>query len=93
MKLRKAKFIVTVLILFILPVLASCEHHTIDKGVIVDKSMTPLYFSYIYANKTMVPVVHPPRFYLTVRDRGITETFGVNQETYASFQIGDSIRL
>lgn len=51
MKLRKAEFIVTVLILFILPAIASCERHTISEGVIVYKNKTPMRYEILYIYK------------------------------------------
>lgn len=73
--------------------LPGCVEHKIDKGVVVDKSMTPAYTSFISNGKFIIPIVHPAVYRLSVRDNGIIETFNVDEHKYLSLCIGDSVHI
>ena len=87
----KKKPIITILLFLCALALTGCVKHKIDKGEVVDKSMTPAYMSFTYIDKVMVPIIHQPVYRVSVRDKGILETFHVNAETYSSLCVGDSI--
>lgn len=74
--------------------LTGCVEHKIDKGVVVDKSRTPAYTSFIYNDEfIIIPIVHHAVYRLSVRDNGITETFNVDEHKYSSLCIGDSVHI
>lgn len=81
----------TIILALLALALAGCEEHKINKGVVVDKSMTPAYTSFIYSGKVMIPIIHRPYYRVGVRDNGIIETFSVNEETYSALCVGDSV--
>lgn len=72
-------------------VLTGCEGHKIDKDVVVDKSMTPTYTSFIHNGKFMIPIVHHASYRVSVEDKGIVGTFYVNEDKYSTLRVGDSI--
>lgn len=71
--------------------LTGCAEHKISKGVVVNKSMTPVYTSFIFNGKVMIPIVHPASYRVSVKDKGIVETFYVNEDKYSTLRVGDSI--
>ena len=71
--------------------LTGCAEHKISKGVVVDKSMTPTYTSFIFNGKFMIPIVHPASYRVSVKDKGFVETFYVNEDQYSTLRVGDSI--
>lgn len=71
--------------------LTGCEGNKIDKGVVVNKSMTPTYTSFISNGEFMIPIVHPASYRVSVEDKGVVETFYVNEDKYSTLRVGDSI--
>lgn len=84
------KLVITLLALLAVT-LTGCEEHKISKGVVVDKSMTPTYTSFIFNGKFMIPLVHPASYRVSVKDKGLVETFYVNEDKYSNLHVGDSI--
>lgn len=68
-----------------------CKEHKIDKGIVVDKSMTTAYMTFVSVHSVLVPITFPANYYVTVKDKAITETFQVEEQEYASICVGDSI--
>lgn len=88
--MNKTKLLILALCAIVLT-LTGCEGHKIDKGVVVDKSMTPTYTSFIHNGKFMIPIVHHASYCVSVEDKGIVETFYVNEDKYSTLRVGDSI--
>lgn len=72
-------------------ILPACGKHEIEKGVVIDKSMTPMRPCFILSGKTCVPVIHPKKYRLLVKDNEVVEMFNVNRQKYLSTNVGDSI--
>ncbi len=88
----KLRLIIPFLTLFAVA-LTGCVKHKIDKGVVVDKSMTPeqTIVQYNAALKMPITMLRPASYCITVRDSGIIEVFNVDKTSYNAVSAGDSI--
>nr|DAI89654.1 MAG TPA: hypothetical protein [Caudoviricetes sp.] len=66
-----------------------------DKGVIVSKGYIPAHFqtTYIQSGKILVPITNyiPTIFQITIEINSLTDKFNLNEISYNSLEVGDTL--
>lgn len=80
---------------FFVFMLTGCNWHKIDRGVVLEKRITPEHTVYLYNAALKMPMPHrvPASYQLIARDGDIIETFNVSEKVYYSVSVGDSLKF
>lgn len=66
-------------------------HKSAVTGMVLGRSYTPMYITYMQSGKVLTPIVHPEQFYLHVRGPHGVTTIGASQADYAVIADGSQV--